>query len=155
MKIFTLLSLIVLHCISGNAQLVLPLETMNKDSVQAIEKRFISAYDTRTEFECAFPKEGEKVQEQWVVMQTAFQKYLADQSFTFLTDIKIFLRFYFKNDGTIAHAGYVMRQPVTNELREQFEKHLGTFSTTYNFGMVAQRPYAQCGNVTFQVASKK
>jgi hypothetical protein len=155
MKIFPLLSLLMLHHIIANAQLILPLETMNKDSVQAIEKRFISAYDTRTEIKCAFPKEGEEVEKQWRVMHTTFQKYLTNQGFTFLSDIKIFLRFYFNTDGTIAHAGYVMRQPVTNELREQFEKHLGTFSASYNFGMIAQQPYAQCGNVIFQVATKK
>lgn len=155
MKAIILLGIVMLHYTSAQAQLVFSLETMNKDSVQAIEKKFVSAYDTRTEIECAFPKDGEKVQEQWIAMHTAFQKYLTDQGFTFLSGIKIFLRFYFKPDGTIAHAGYVMRQPVTAELREQFEKHLGTFSTANNFGMIARQPYAQCGNVIFQAASKK
>ena len=154
-KLFTLL--FILASVICNAQTVFSFKEFSKDSLEAIEKKFISAIDSRKGFVSAFPfpERHEEVLQHWSDLHSTFQKYLQDHKFLFETDTKLFLRFYFYKDGTIARVGYNLKDSMENETRLKFENHLASFSNMHNFGMKAQQPYAQCGTVTYKKNDKQ
>lgn len=133
------------------AQAVFSFKEISRDSIEVIEKKFISAYDTRKEFTCAFPDGEKDVIEHWVALHTAFQQHLKENNFSYSEDMRIFLRFYFSNEGNIQYVGYnTTKLELPKEVMLQFEKHLHTFSEKNSFGMKANVPYVQCGTVTFK-----
>ena len=147
-KLFiTLYTLANLDCLG---QKVFYFKEFPKDSIEAIEKNFISAIDSRKEIVSAFPEGQEEVLQHWTDLHVTFQHYLKDHKFIFETDTKFFLRFYFNKDGAIARVGYNLKESMEKETRLKFENQLTAFSSMHNFGMKAKQPYTQCGTVTYQ-----
>jgi hypothetical protein len=128
---------------------------MPTDSIEAIESKFISAIDSRQEAVCAFPDKEDKVLEQWSNLHQAFMKYLQEHGFIITENTKFFFRFYFNENGTVAYAGYRVITPAAEEFAEQLKTHLMNFASTFNFGLTANKPYVQCGSVTYQANIKE
>lgn len=143
------ITLYIVANLDCQGQKVFYFKEFSKDSVEAIEKNFISAIDSRKEMVSAFPEGHEEVLQHWTDLHATFQKYLQDHKFLFEADTKFFLRFYFNKDGTIARVGYNLKESMEKDTRLKFENHLTSFSSIHNFGMKAQQPYAQCGSVTY------
>jgi hypothetical protein len=133
-----------------HAQKVFSFITYAKDSIDVIESTVISAFDMRKELPSAFP-EGEKdVLNNWENLHKTFNSYLSDNGFSFGADTKVFIRYYFDANGSIRAVGYRFKSQPDEPLLKKFEYHLQQFSSTYNFGMSAKQPYAQCGTVSYQ-----
>lgn len=139
----------------SNAQAVFSFKEIPRDSIETIEKKFISAYDSRKEFTSAFPDGEKEVAEHWIALHTAFQQHLKENNFSYSEDMRVFLRFYFSNEGNIQYVGYNTKLELPKEVMLRFEKHLHTFSEKNSFGMKANVPYVQCGNVTFKNTNSK
>ena len=147
LKTHLIFSLLVISSVC-EAQTVFSFKGLPKDSIDAIEKKFISAFDSRENFACAFPKKEKEVKEHWIVLQQTFSEYLKENNFLLADDLRIFLRFYFDKNGAIDYVGYNLHMPLPKE--NVFVNHLTQFSNSYRFGMEAKQPYAQCGTVTFK-----
>ena len=144
------ITLYIIANLDCHGQKVFYFKEFPKDSIEVIEKNFISAIDSRKEMVSAFPEGDEEVLQHWTDLHTTFQKYLKDHKFIFKTDTKFFLRFYFNKDGSIARVGYNLKESMEKETRLKFENQLASFSSIHNFGMKALQPYAQCGSVTYK-----
>ncbi len=147
-KTTTFISFFVVFASYG--QTVFSFKEKSKDSLDHIESKYISAIDTREGFVCAFPKEEEEVLKHWTALHQNVQEYLKANKFEFQSDTRMFLRFYFSNQGNIEHIGYNLPATLTPEEVQKFLHHLTTFSQNYNFGMHADKAYVQCGTVTYK-----
>jgi hypothetical protein len=150
MKQLVLVALFTFCMNSLHAQKVFSFLTYPKDSIDALESSVISAFDMRKELPSAFPGGEKEVLNNWENLQTNFSSYLSEKEFAFGGDTKFFIRFYFNATGNIRSVGYRFKSQPDEALLKKFEHHLQQFSSTYNFGMTAIQPYAQCGNVRYQ-----
>lgn len=138
-----------------HGQQVFAIESLSRDSIGVIESHYTSAYDSRPEEKSVFPNAGDTVLQKWEALHTSLGDYLAKQHAQFPTDGKVFLRFYFEENGAVDYVGYLMRGPMDAESKSAFEKHLAQFSQQTNFGMTGSSPYVQCGTVVFKKSKQE
>jgi hypothetical protein len=150
MKQLVLIAFFTFCLHSLHAQKVFSFLTYPKDSIDVVESAVISAFDIRKELPSAFPEGEKEVLTNWENLHTTFNSYLSNKGFAFGSDTKFFIRFYFHANGSIKAVGYRFKSQPDEAILKRFEYHLQQFSSTYNFGMLAKQPYAQCGTVTYQ-----